>query len=621
MADITREIEITAALSSDYRAAFNAASSIAKSTASELAALTKREADLAKMTEIAGKSAQASAAGDAKAVESLDAAYNKLAAKLGLADRSAAGLEAELKRIGAKKKELDALNASASRSAEIGRLARQIRDYTQAAQKVKDPALLAALDRAKKRFRELGGVIPSRAKPAGFFRTLSDGLTSTSGPLGGLVRSLSVVRDAFQTTGGKFALAAGGIAAVGAAAVSAGKALWSLGTDTIRAGDAIAKTSRQLGVASDAYQELAYAAGLGGASESEFSNAVQHLNRQMEAATGGNGKATKAFKALGISVAEVKTMNAEEMFMRISDALSQVDDVAARTKTTMALFGGAGTKVATAISGGSDALMALRKEAKAAGYVMDGKTLKKAEDANDDLTRAQLQLRGVMRQVGVEVMPAVNDALREFTRLIRENRDDIAEMARNLGTGFLYGVRAVIGAVNGIGVAVQSVIKGIEFWRETFAAFHKWLSDRLHAIGDFISGIPGAVVSALKSVASSVAEWLCSLKDRVSAWISGVVDSLVAAVMEKIHWLASKLQKVPLIGKLFGDSGASLAQNGDVYVTINNSVDARGAEPGAGAAVKRAVEEGMSVSRTGEVYRYAGDRTFRVGGVSSGGAE
>lgn len=619
MADITREIEITAALSSDYRAAFNAASNIAKSTASELSALTKREADLAKMTEIAGKSAQASAAGDAKAVSALDREYAKLADKLGLADRSAAGLEAELKRVGAKKKELDALNASASRSAEIGRLARQIRDYTQVTQKVKDPALLAALDRAKKRFRELGGVIPSKAKPAGFFRTLSDGLTGTNGPLGGLVRSLSVVRDALHTTGGKVAIAAGGLAAVGAAAISAGKALWTLGTDTIRAGDAIAKTSRQLGVASDAYQELSYAAGLGGASESEFSEAVRHLNAQMEAAAAGNGKAAKAFSALGVSMNEVRTMNSEEMFMRLSDALSQVDDVAARTKTTMALFGGAGTKVATAISGGSDALLQMRKEARAAGYVLDPKTLKKAEDANDNLTRAQLQFRGVIRQVGVEVMPTVNDALREFTRLIRENKDVIAEFTRNLGTAFVYAVRAGVAAVNGVSVAIQSVVKGIEFWKETFARFHGWLSDKLHAIGDFIRGIPGAVVDTLSSVGKKVIDWLGSLKDRVFAWISDVVDSLVNTVMERLKWLTDKLSRVPLIGKLFGD-GSSGTSDGSVYVTINNSVDARGAEPGAGAAVQRAVSAGMDASSR-DLYRYSGDRAYRVGVAVSGGAE
>ena len=104
MADIVREIEITAALSSDYQAAFNAASSIARSTSAELDKLTKREADLAKMTEIAGKAAAASAENDAKAVEKLQGEYNKLADKLGLVDRSAEGVAAELKRVGDSKK-------------------------------------------------------------------------------------------------------------------------------------------------------------------------------------------------------------------------------------------------------------------------------------------------------------------------------------------------------------------------------------------------------------------------------------------------------------------------------------------------------------------------------------
>ena len=125
MADITREIEITAALSSDYQAAFNAATNIARSTANELSALTKREADLARMTEIAGRSAKASADGDAKAVERLNAEYSRLANRLGLVDKSAEGLQAELKRVGARRAEIEALNRSASRSAEIGRLKKE----------------------------------------------------------------------------------------------------------------------------------------------------------------------------------------------------------------------------------------------------------------------------------------------------------------------------------------------------------------------------------------------------------------------------------------------------------------------------------------------------------------
>lgn len=595
MADIVREIEITAALSSDYQAAFNAASSIARSTSAELDKLTKREADLAKMTEIAGKAAAASAENDAKAVEKLQGEYNKLADKLGLVDRSAEGVAAELKRVGDSEKEIQALNKSAARSAEIGRLAKDITAYTKAAQKIKDPSLTAALEKMKKRFRELGGVIPDKKKPAGFFSTLRDGLNRVPGPLSGVMQSLSAVRDAFSTTGGKAAIAVGAVVAVGAAAAKAAKAMWDLGVDTMRAGDQIAKTSRQLGIDAEAYQEFAYAVGLGGASEKDFEMALRQLNKQMEAAQSGNRRAADAFRALGVSMDEVRSMNVEEMFVRLSDALSRVDDTAAKTRTTMALFGEHGNKVATAIAGGSAELERLRKEARDAGYVLTGDSLKKAEEANDNFTRAQLELRGVARQLGVEVMPVVNDTLVEFVQLIRDNREDLATFVKILGGGFSTAAVVAAKAVGTVNAAVEIFGEGLKFWQELVADVLIGAEGLIFKGVDFVESVPGRVMAALGEVASRVEAWFGEAKSRVQSWITSVVNAVVQTILEKIDWLTSALRDVPLLGGLLGDSGPAIG-GGSVTVNINNSVDARGADPGVGATVQRAIANVTSSS-------------------------
>lgn len=585
MADeITREIEITAALSSDYQAAFSAASSIARSTASELSALTKRGADLARMTEIAGKAAEASAANDAAAVEKLQAQYARLADKIGLADRSAEGLQAEIKRVSETRAGVEALNKSASKSAEIGRVAREIQKYTAATQKIKDPVTLAHLDKLKKQFKDLGGAIPDGRKSAGFFSTLKTGLSGIPGPMSGIARTIDAFKDALSTTGGKAALVVGGITTIGAAAVKATRAVWDLGRETIEAADQIAKTSRQLGIASDSYQELAYAVGLGGASEKDFDNALRQLNRQMEAAQSGNSKAVKAFESLGVSMSEVKSLNAEEMFVRLSDALSEVDDVAAKTKTTMTLFGDGGQKVATAIAGGADELQRMRNEARRSGYVMNSAALKRAEEAADNFTRSQLELRGAMRRLGVEAMPVINSALEDFIQIIRENQDVIADAAHLAGTVFSGSMTVLAGAVKAVHVAVRSFTEGLRFWQGKSAEFIGWVVDTA-------TELPGKIGSALKRGWNAVVEWFGSAKASVSAWISDLVDSIGDAIMEKVAWITESLKNVPVIGDLIGetDSAQALSKGGNVQITVNTNVDARGAEPGAGAEISRAV--------------------------------
>lgn len=588
MADIVREIEITAAISGDYQAAFKAAGSIARDTASELAKLTKREADLAKLTEIAGKSAQASAQGDAKAVAALDREYSKLADKLSLVDRSAAGVAKELESVGARKKEVEELNRAAGRQAEFGRIASEIKKYTEASKKIKDPAINRHLMELQKKFVAMGGTLKQDQKEAsGFFSKLKSGIMQARGPVGDVARTVGSLGDAFKTGGGRAMLFVAGTAAVTAAAIKAGKALWDLGRDAITSGDAIAKTSKQLGINAEAYQELAYAAGLGGASESDFSGALQNLNRQMEAAASGNKRAQQAFKALGVSMDEVKSMNTEEMFLRLSDALSEVDNVAAHTKTTMALFGGGGTKVAEAISGGADALERMRAEARKAGYVMDNRTLKKAEDANDNLTRAQLQLRGVMRQIGAEVLPTVNETLTEFIQLIRDNQDSITEFAQLIGSAFRGGCYIAVEAIKGVNAAIHIIGEGIKFWQDKFAGMLLWIHDSKEAVKEWLASIPGAISEMASKIYARLSEWFSSAKSAVVGWISDIADSIVQAVMDKVAWLTESLHDIPLIGRLFDDptEGAS----GGITVNINNSVDARGAEPGAAGAIGRAV--------------------------------
>lgn len=617
MADITREIEITAALSSDYQASFKAASSIARDTASELAKLSKRESDLARMTEIAGKSAQASAAGDAKSVALLQKEYEKLANKLGLADRSAEGLAAELARVGAQRRQIEALNRSASRSAEIGRLARRIQEYTAASRQVRDPAIQAALERTQRRFKELGGVIPRQREmreTSGFFSALRDGAMQAPGPLGDLFRSVSSVGGGLSKFGGVAMIAVGTIAAVTAAVVGATKAMWEFGKQTIDEADKIAKTSRQLGIASDAYQELAYAVGMGGASEQDFSGALQQLNKQMEAAAGGNKKAMTAFKDLGISMREVKSMNAEEMFVRISDALSGVDDVASKTRTTMALFGSGGAKVATAIADGSEALEKFRKEAREAGYVLGSDALANAEEAGDNFARAQLQLQGVIRQLGVEAMPVMNEALLEFITLLRENKDDIKEFASFMGDVFTGSVRLLVNSVKALGVVFKSFANGIEYWQEQFAAFLTNTGRSISATVDFIKNIPTALSTAVGALVGKISGMLESARNMVSEWVSSVADYAVDFILDKVRALASSLSDTPIIGGLLEKAFPSGA--GQTTIVVNTSVDARGAAPGAGADVDRAVTAAAGASGEAVADAIAGYTRLSYGGAA-----
>lgn len=637
MADVVREIEITAALSADYQDAFKAATSIAASSTKELQQLTKREKDLNAMVKLSSDAASAAADGNAKEAAKLTSQYDKLAERLGLVDKSAKGVADELAKVGARKADVKELNAQASKSAAFGKLARDIQTYTKAAKKTKDPAIIKQLDSMKKKFREMGGVIPDERK-LGFFAKLKSSLSQLPGPIGKVASGFGSMSKA--------ALVIGGFAAVGTAAVALTKKMWDLGVSTIQAADEIAKTSKQLGINAEAYQEFAWAVGLGGASEQDLASGLQQLNKQMEAATSGNSKAQKAFKSLGISMDEVKSMNTEEMFVRISDALSQVDDVTAKTKTTMDLFGGSGVKLAEAIKGGSAALDEMRKEARESGYVLSNDELERAEEAADNYERAQMRVKAALRSLGVEVMPLINDGLVAFSEFIRENKDDIKEFVQDIGSGFRFVIKLTNGVREAFSITSQVITGGLEWWKNDIIQYGKtcvmiaegighgfvvakdWVvnafgvaydavagfftsvgewwdgvlndaSEAVEGIKEYFSNLPSAIMDEFDALATSLGEWWSGVKSSASQWVSELVDSLVGFIMDKLNWLSDSLKSVPLIGQLLEDEPAiAKGSGGSVTINVNNSVDARGAAPGAGSEIARAVR--ASDGQTGQ---------------------
>ena len=609
MADIVKEIEITAAVSADYQNAFKAASGIARDSARELSALTKREADLQKLLDMSSRQAEASASGNAKAAEKLAASYDALAQKLGLVDKTAAGVSAELKEIGSRKKDVTALMTAAKRQESLGKLSKDIKSYSDAVKKFKDPALSKQLDALKKKFVSLGGSIPSEKKLS-FFTKAKDALVGMPGPIGAVSKSFA----GLGAVG-----AAAGVAAIGAAAVAAAKKMWDLGVSTASLGNQIAKTSQQLGISSDAFQELSWAVGLGGASEQDLASGLKSLNRQMASAVSGNAAAIKSFKRLGISLDEVKSMNAEEMFSRVSDALAGFEDVEDLTDVTDKLFGGGGAKLVNAIKGGSDALADMRKEARDAGYVLSKGDLAQAETVSDNIARAQMQLSAVTRELGVNALPVVNDVLTDFVQLMRDNRETIVEFAKGAGAAF-KGVGSVLAIAMRAAVVATKVIQGgHEFWVSAFADFFSFADEKITWFSDAITSIPGRVSARVSEITAavsrfvddtvgyiyaipdrvsnffsgvldSVSEWFSDIKGRAVSWVSGLIEDLKSYIMSGVRGLAGSLSQVPLIGRLF-DGSAQVPAGGSGGVTINvqNSIDARGAAPGAGADVGRAL--------------------------------
>jgi hypothetical protein len=173
-----------------------------------------------------------------------------------------------------------------------------------------------------------------------------------------------------------------------AGAVLFDKAL-NLITGTFRELGEVADQVDRSGLSSDQFQRLAYAAQQSGVSISVLAKATRQLRVDMAEAAAGTGKKVEMFKALGVSMEQLKSGDATAVFIAISQAMADSSDDSERLLIATSLFG---DKI------GNDIIPLLGNFEKlqrdiANAPIVDAKTLKLIGDYNDGVDRLNSGLK------------------------------------------------------------------------------------------------------------------------------------------------------------------------------------------------------------------------------------
>jgi hypothetical protein len=152
-------------------------------------------------------------------------------------------------------------------------------------------------------------------------------------------------------------------------------------TNTFRELGEVADQVDRSGLSAEQFQALAYAAQQSGVSVSALAKATRQLRVDMAEAAAGTGKKVEMFKALGISLEQLKSGDASAVFLAISQAMAGSADDSERLLITTAFFG---DKI------GNDILPLLSDYEKlskdiANAPIVDAKTLKMIGDYNDGM--------------------------------------------------------------------------------------------------------------------------------------------------------------------------------------------------------------------------------------------
>lgn len=259
--------------------------------------------------------------------------------------------------------------------------------------------------------------------------------------------------------------------------------LGALVKSSMDATDALAKASDRLGITTEALAGLRYAGDLAGVSAEQLDSGLGKMSKTLNDAARGMSTADESIRALGLSTEELLRMPTDQAFMRIGDALMDVDNNMQRLALTQEIFGKGATGIINLMAEGSEGMAAATREAQALGLALSRVDAAKIEIANDSFTRIKSVFAGIGNTIAVQLSPYI----------------------QGIGDWLVKSSTEADGFRSHIQVAMENAAKAVGFLADMFRGLHvvwKLLQQGWYELENVvIQGIDG-IANGLRSIAS-----------------------------------------------------------------------------------------------------------------------
>jgi hypothetical protein len=346
---------------------------------------------------------------------------------------------------------------------------------------------------------------------------------------------LDVDKESFASADTALGKAKSALEALGRAAVSVGvdvaKSTLAFIDQTGQINDAAASAQ----VATDAFQELAYAASLSDVNSEKLGVGLKSFNALLTEAQKYGSEASKEFARLGIRTRDASghVRSADDVLGSIADKMAKLPEGPRRAALALKLLGKAGDDLVPVLQGGAAALAEARQEARDLGLVIDEETIKAGDDLGDSMTKLQAVVKSLGATFGREVLPYLQELASASLAWWKANRQLVAS-------------------------GIKSFVAGVKDSLTRLGSALKWVSDNLRLIGIvFASVLLPVLVANAAALAAQVGLYLL-------LGATAVATGLAAAAA----WLAANWPLV-LLGAAVG---AVLLVLEDVYQFLTGGV-------------------------------------------------
>ena len=272
--------------------------------------------------------------------------------------------------------------------------------------------------------------------------------------------------------------------------------------------DELAKLSYKLDVSTEAIASLQHISELTGESLETFTGSLQRLQVNLNEAREGTGRAADAMRGLGLDAGEIISMEPDQAFYRLADAIGTMSDRGLQAEAAMSLFGRSGLNLLGVMRSTSGNFQALAEEARALGLTFSQQGAAGVEEFNDSVTRLKGYFVGISRQIAIDVAPSftkLTDAMRRslqdggsiknmfegFTRTLVRIADHLREVidlmdAREASENFIEAQQNVNASLGNMGAAQASMRRELQALTRVFGDSASEVTDYSQAI-DFLN--------------------------------------------------------------------------------------------------------------------------------------
>lgn len=355
-------------------------------------------------------------------------------------------------------------------------------------------------------------------------------------------------------------------AAIGAAAIGVGVAMFGAAGKIAEVTDEIDKASRRAGTTAENWQKLNYAFGQSGIESSKLEATMIKNQKALNEAAKGSGKAADAYETLGVSIKNTdgSLKNADEVYQESLKSLADLEDINLRNSLANDLFGKSYGDLAPLLDSGSEGIDALTSRAEQLGLILSQETVDAGVLFGDTLDDIKQVGGAVFNMIAAELLPVlqafldwvignapaiqetvagivdfVSNIVAGFKEFWKQNGDEITAITSFIFEGVKTLIEVAMEVIKNVIEIVMGIITGD--WSRAWEGLKGAVSAIFDFIKSFIKIQFELIVGIIKGVGKFLFDAGKELFNNLWEGIKSVWESISSWVSEKVSWIADKL--------------------------------------------------------------------------------